>query len=288
MCVLRAQAKNLAVNQGIPYIELPRISGRRLMEAVAPIMGVPIPAHLTELRGAPLPMLPAASEHAEEAAALLRHLMPPMQQPALQSPQAKPGILNALKTTPAGPRLQGLTTIGQANSGQLTVLKTTPATTPYHPMIGQVSPEQTMATTATPPTTPYELTIGDILSSVNVKGVQDARKTQRTQRQASQYMAPMGPSTRVANSMDTSAHAGQDEAVQQHETDVSSVLLENGLLVDGGLLGEGVSEDRQSLVPSNPTARLGLRHRVVRPIKHGRRIRDGRRLRKAQEEKELW
>lgn len=40
------QARNAALKAGLPYIELQTFSGKRLMEAVADLMGIPVPAHL--------------------------------------------------------------------------------------------------------------------------------------------------------------------------------------------------------------------------------------------------
>ncbi len=197
-CGPSAQAKRVAERRGIPYVELERVSARRLMVALAPLMGVPVPPHLLEPSAPPQPRLRVPGPVATEAAALQQALPPG----AAGRPRGGDGA------APAAAR-----------------------------------------------------TVGELLG----------------------FGGAAQPARQGASGVD----AGGRRAESRVQGSAAEAEGHPGL-VAACVEEADVHDARRALLPPNPTERLGERHGIARPIKHGRRVRLKQELRKAAERDAAW
>lgn len=312
---------------GIPCIQLATVSSQRLMEALAPLMGIPVPAHLVQPTPNARTLLPRGN--LEEAATVLRLLQPPDD----TATAAAAGILQghgeavgAVKTplgvarsrrVPEGSTAQGQAAV--APFGALTLGLDAPSVEVLQGLAWAGT--QAQAAEALHHVYPWPRVLSHVTgaqqgphmgssrnsqvsSTVNDGGGAKSSSQGPGHRATSTAAGGSGGSSSKSHTGKGSSSQGGSGTVASDEASYTSSLLACAVVWQGGMptsaggmvpllpdveLGHvDVEDDRARLLPRNLRRLQGPRYPLLRPQKHGRKINERRLMRKLSQQKASW
>mmetsp|Transcript_13899 Transcript_13899/g.37584 ORF Transcript_13899/g.37584 Transcript_13899/m.37584 type:complete len:428 (-) Transcript_13899:1269-2552(-) len=247
------EAKRLAETRGLPFVSLPTLSGVRLMKALSPLMGIPVPPHL----------LPGPRQRLQQPQPLR------MARPEVDASRR---VIELLDRRGKGKQQQQQQQQGNPEVPAVVVgVDASQVILPGSPLLS--SREGTGSGTES---------AGSSRSSSNSGVSQQGPKAFLPEALSSSTAARFG----VRAVQDTRLTSGG--AAAQARLSLRPLLQQLEQRVAADLDESDVEDARTGLLPRNPSEHLGPRYPLMRPVMHGSRISRKRAAKKLAEERAPW